>query len=671
MFGLGAANDEALASEETLQASMSRTADAMESSGAAITESLQAINASFRELAGSAAGAGEAMQGDMTETASVADATSADIVAANARIDASNAGVGASGGAAAMGEEAGAASGGVEELTGSLGSLSSIAMPAAIAGLGTLALAAHMNADGFKAAAAAEAPFFAAAKAGATTMPELASKANSVQTSISKASAAFASGKLSLFQYKAVVSGLQTSLQQTDKEQTNYSSGLDTLTGKFGLTSTQAQSLAKAVGVNLDDALSNADVGKVAGELNTLANQAGMSSGALISFANTTHETLTQAASYISSATSGAAQSWSQFSASLNTTTGQTAAQTKTFYKSQETDGTDFVTNIQKAISDGYNPAYIQNLLQQGPQAAGALLQQLVSAQGAGMAALVNQTQANIATQGQRAVTEARITAEGVKYAGTQMGSELSAALALALASTSANAGAETEAVVKKYNLTWPQVESISKAYGGALSASALAEIGTTYSAFGNLGVQASSGFAAGINNGLPLVISQVDHMVSAAVQAGSGHLKAASPSKLTEELWGLTAAQGMAAGLKAGTSQVVAASVQMVQEAALQAQQVARNAFMADVKQLAAKDHESIATASADLQRYFNSGSSSGGVAPATASSAGGAATISVALTVNGAGMNMTELAAAIRRELLQDRSITTLLGRTAGRRI
>jgi hypothetical protein len=32
---------------------------------------------------------------------------------------------------------------------------------------------------------------------------------------------------------------------------------------------------------------------------------------------------------------------------------------------------------------------------------------------------------------------------------------------------------------------------------------------------------------------------------------------------------------------------------------------------------------------------------------------------------------MNMTELAAAIRRELLQDRSITTLLGRTAGRRI
>jgi TP901 family phage tail tape measure protein len=603
--------------------------------------------ASTEETAEATAAANEKAVASTEEATAAITASNDERIASNQELAGSEAAAGETGSIAAMGEDASAASGDIEGLAGSMGRMGSMlpALGIGIAGVAGAMYAVHRATS----VTPAVVEYFTQGVQNlnaSNSLPSLTNNLAAVNSRMQFMAQHGPSTWSSIFPDAsrfAAASALMKAMVADATALGNYKSNVSDFSSALGLTSNQVNALADSLGIKLYDSLNKPDVtAQLSAALAKLAASAGTTSSTLIAMADNTHQTLAQVAQGVASAGAGAAQAWGQFSSQIVNTTGMTTGQIKSFYSSQETEGASFASNIQKAIAEGYNPSYIETLLQQGPTEAGSLLQQLVSAQGTGMMNLVNQTQATLAQQGALAVTEAEIAKKGVDLQGTSMASNLNAALALAVAATSSNASAQIATVMNRYHLGFGEVNSIAKAYGLALPESALDAIGPTGGAFGQLGAAAAAGMAAGINNGLPLVISTVDHLVSAAVQAGSGHLRAASPSRLTAEKWGWPAAEGAAVGLSE--------KAHLFSEAAA-----------------------SMLGAGVGLAGSRASGSYAGGPVGGTISSGGNGVTVNFngGIHIDGTNLNASEIAEKVREELLELGREVPYLFANAGRRI
>ena len=189
-----------------------------------------------------------------------------------------------------------------------------------------------------------------------------------------------------------------------------------------------------------------------------------------------------------------------------------TFKQISDFYGESETQGAQFSANIQKAISDGYNPTLISQILQAGPAQESQLLQGLVNAQGTGLNNLITGAMSAMSKEGAAAVEQARLTQEAVSSKSSAMAAQLGSALAISQALTLKGAQAQVDALIASLGGgSLANVGAIAKQYGIALPTALQSQI------------TAVEQYAAELTKPLPAALTQtVPQTTSAAGQHGA-----------------------------------------------------------------------------------------------------------------------------------------------------
>jgi tape measure domain-containing protein len=120
------------------------------------------------------------------------------------------------------------------------------------------------------------------------------------------------------------------------------------------------------------------------------------------------------------------------------------------FYTGVIADTEAFSGNIQKALAMGYDPAYVNRLLQAGPEQAGPVLEQLVGATSQSFIDMVNDAEATLTELSKQAVEIARLTQIAVNdqtEGGRQKTQHLDAAIAISQAMTELGEGATIDEI--------------------------------------------------------------------------------------------------------------------------------------------------------------------------------------------------------------------------------
>jgi uncharacterized protein YoxC len=298
-----------------------------------------------------------------------------------------------------------------------IGELAATAAPV-VAVLGALAIGFHLAGDSAAAATTQANAFLdGVTTESATTLPQLTAKLDDLHQKMSQLQGDYDSGKISLGAMGTAAQELQTAADQTSASIKNYNDNLALLEDQSGLSQSRVEALAQSIGINLDTALSPAQVRQFTSALQEQATQAGLTLGAFSAMSQSGVAALQKMISAGNTAASAMQTTWSGFGNAVTAFSGQlnvTSTNITGFYSLAEMQGATFTANIQKAITEGYSPAAVSAILQAGPQQASSLLSAMVSAQGTGLKNLVNSATAALAQEGTQAVLEARLTAEAV-----------------------------------------------------------------------------------------------------------------------------------------------------------------------------------------------------------------------------------------------------------------
>lgn len=148
-----------------------------------------------------------------------------------------------------------------------------------------------------------------------------------------------------------------------------------------------------------------------------------------------------------------------------------TQAKIREWFKNTTLQTSAFATNIRKAIQDGYDPAFISQILEQGPAQAGSFLDALVRGHGDTFRKEFEAAQEALANISSFAVEQARLNNLAVNANTRQMAGDLQVALALNQAEFASGYTLTLDDVAKKIHKSAAEVLRVSQEYGLGIEA--------------------------------------------------------------------------------------------------------------------------------------------------------------------------------------------------------
>jgi len=397
------------------------------------------------------------------------------------------------------------------------------------------------------------------------------------------------------------VAALNEKIQETWQQIRNWNDNTSYFVQNLHVSSQAVNDLATAAGVNLAKSLNPTAIDKMNQELASLATAAGVSGPALSAMAATTNQSVVTMSDEISKAVGQVQQS---FAAATNvvqafsgSTIPATAANISSWYKTTVSQAQQWAANINTAIRDGYNPALIDQILQQGPQTAGPLLQGIVNDYSASFVSMVNANQAALQSISQTAIEQARLMQVAIHASNSAVSADYSSAMALDQQILASGGQALSTSFIQSFSGGIPAMVQVANEYGIALPDAVKAQLGIT----GQVGSYQVNSLAKGMAQGAPQpngialqLVNQIgqvflnggwvqigndivggiaqgitdtnllsDALLGAVKNAQgqvTGYLETGSPSRLMARIVGLPIAQGVAAGILEGLPTVAGA---------------------------------------------------------------------------------------------------------------
>lgn len=245
-------------------------------------------------------------------------------------------------------------------------------------------------------------------------------------------------------------------------------SNLGLLSSKYDISKASALGLANSLGLNLNKALTGLQVTQVGAEMDQMSQSAGITRAALENLATTSKTSMTAVSTSITKAEQATQTSFAAAGDAVTAFSGQTAVtgqQIQWFYGSAVSQAQSFTANIRSAITDGYDPTLISQLLTAGPAQAGPLLQSLVDNASTGMVQTVATATSALNSLNVQAVQQQRITSEAVHAGTSQMAADVGTAFAIQQQVTIQGVSATVASVNQVLGLGVNQVQTISDEY--------------------------------------------------------------------------------------------------------------------------------------------------------------------------------------------------------------
>lgn len=196
------------------------------------------------------------------------------------------------------------------------------------------------------------------------------------------------------------------------------------------------------------------------------------------------------------------------------------------FYREAITTGQQFSENLDKAVQLGLDPQVVQKLLQQGPEQAGPIVEQMVADTTGALIEMVNQAEATLADINQRVVLQARLTAIAVNATTEDVAKQLPKALDI---SSRTSSGQSRKDIAAALGLSEESVQEIADNYGinliRGLDASLKGPYAPDYAE--TLGLGGTDGMSAGEKYGQGFVTGLMAQL--APLGAASPYVRTAS----------------------------------------------------------------------------------------------------------------------------------------------
>lgn len=165
------------------------------------------------------------------------------------------------------------------------------------------------------------------------------------------------------------------------------------------------------------------------------------------------------------------------------------------FYQNAIRTTENFSTNLDKAVSMGLDPAVVTKLLQEGPEQAGPIVEQMVSDSSGAMIEMVNEAEATLGDIGARVAEQARLTAVAVNSASDEAAKALPEAMEISSLSWD---GWTTDEIAEKLGLDPESVREIAAQFGITLNESLVSEIGGSLTVPYEIIFEATNGLTEG-----------------------------------------------------------------------------------------------------------------------------------------------------------------------------
>lgn len=374
---------------------------------------------------------------------------------------------------------------------------------------------------------------------------------------------------------------LHTALTGTDAAFGQVLANLTLLTKKFHLNTAAAGALAQKLKITLNQALTPAQLKQFSDALDTASDKTdkvgahmlpmaqnvavsitavvalakaaascGVTLDALSAISASTGKSVTELAQSIAGAASATAGAFSSADTIVSAFSGNVSVAGATiakFFTTSVTNAGNFAANIQTAISEGYNPALISQLIQAGPKQAGPILQGLVSTYSSSFVTLVNAGYQALQNISNTAVQLARLTQEAVSSSSTQMASDLSTAMGIMENKSAEGSAATVTAIATALGIGVTTVRHIAAEYGivlpNALTAATTAAkqaasgqviaatgaLGAGYTPFYATGQSLAQAFAGGMSATQELVNQTAAALASGALKAAAQAMQQAA----------------------------------------------------------------------------------------------------------------------------------------------
>ena len=274
--------------------------------------------------------------------------------------------------------------------------------------------------------------------------------------------------------------------------------------------------------------------------LNDQAAAAGTTTTAMALMASESRQSLQNLTSEINKATSAAESSMAS-AYNIVSTLGQQLTVSGTdisnFYTSSITDANKWTDNITKAISLGYDPTVISNLITAGPKQAGSILQGLVSDFTPELLKITNQGAAYLSIASQNAIQEARMTQMAISSYSEQTANDLGAAMLIRQERSKEGASATVETIISTLQMSKEDYQRIAGEYGlvipqainnnvpaagsaaKGMSDKALLALRGGIGSASHAGHDTGTAYAEGMNGTLMQIINAFDYVKNFVVQ--------------------------------------------------------------------------------------------------------------------------------------------------------
>lgn len=137
------------------------------------------------------------------------------------------------------------------------------------------------------------------------------------------------------------------------------------------------------------------------------------------------------------------------------------------FYRNAIEMSSTFSTNLDTAVRMGLDPSLVAKLLQEGPEQAGPIVQQMVNDNSGALIQMVNDAEAQLAEIQARVVEQSRLTSLATNSATDEMAKDLSSALDI---SSMAWDGSTPEDIAAKLGLDVDEIRRIAEEFGITLA---------------------------------------------------------------------------------------------------------------------------------------------------------------------------------------------------------
>lgn len=146
--------------------------------------------------------------------------------------------------------------------------------------------------------------------------------------------------------------------------------------------------------------------------------------------------------------------------------TATSAAGIQQFYKDTIKKSNDFISNINKGIEQGINPGLISRLLQAGPEAAGPVIQAMVSGNSKTLIGMVNESEKKLEEINSLAVQMTRITTLAASSSTDQLAKDVPAAMRIVQQNYKDGGKASADALSKELGIGLADVQRITAEFG-------------------------------------------------------------------------------------------------------------------------------------------------------------------------------------------------------------